>query len=438
MHWLIRFCRTGFGLAALATIHAHALYTEIPPPGSLLVMNLPAQATLSIGATQQVLKGQISVHGSFTAADIKAGVIKLGAFNLTLPDVDQTALTGLKPKRGGAKSVLGIALSASKSAPALKYDDATGVASGHLPVSIDFAQLEELFPSREAQDPKEPDAYDMKKQLGTLTVQIKFDQPLSKTLLEKVSKRYGSVQMKLDANPIADAFGKILVNRYLLDFTRVDLIPIDIGGFAWFEVGRRLCIQPVRIRSSIWDFNPTGAGLAFGQPGANAQWAKADVVFDWRPWMTVTNAGWKIATGGNSAEEADIRASVNEANCIEVFFVQNFDPVDSHGGGATWSSGTASAKIISSDGNAVNGVDFTHLAHELGHVLNLGHPNAPGSLSDSSTNSLMCPSGWNNDNPPRNSQWNKDHVSNPLLQFIFKVRSPGPDCNHDPDCGACP
>jgi len=257
MHWLTRSYRAAFGLAALAAIHAHALYTEITPPGSLMVMNLPAQATLSIGGTQQVLKGQVSAHGSFTAGDIKAGVIKLSAFNLVLPDVDQTALTGIKPKRGGAKSVLGIALSAAKSAPALKYDDATGVASGQLPVSIDFAQLEELLPSREAQDPKEPDAYDMKRQLGTLSVQIKFDQPLSKALLEKVSKRYGSVQMKLDANPVADAFGKILVNRYLLDFARerpLKLGEVDVNaaiGEALFLIANQSRVQNVTLKQEL-------------------------------------------------------------------------------------------------------------------------------------------------------------------------------------------
>jgi hypothetical protein len=47
-------------------------------------------------------------------------------------------------------------------------------------------------------------------------------------------------------------------------------------------------------------------------------------------------------------------------------------------------------------------------------------------------------SGFNNDNPTINSQENKDNVSNPLLKFVFKPRTVGPDCQNNADCGACP
>ena len=62
--------------------------------------------------------------------------------------------------------------------------------------------------------------------------------------------------------------------------------------------------------------------------------------------------------------------------------------------------------MISSDANARNGVDFTHLAHELGHVLGLRHPDAPATASavPANTGTLMCPSGFNNDNPKVNSK----------------------------------
>ncbi len=123
-----------------------------------------------------------------------------------------------------------------------------------------------------------------------------------------------------------------------------------------------------------------------------------------------------------------------------MFFVHDFDPQDRWGGGATWGSGTASAKIISSDGNARGGVDVTHLAHELGHVLGLRHPGdaATANAQPASTGTLMCPSGYLNDNPQINSQENEDLVSNPLLVFTLKLRSPGPDCVDSADCGACP
>ena len=101
-----------------------------------------------------------------------------------------------------------------------------------------------------------------------------------------------------------------------------------------------------------------------------------------------------------------------------------FSPQDMFGGGATAGSGLATAKVVSSDENADFGVDLTHLAHEFGHVLDLPHPPPV-----SSTNTLMCPSGFNNDNPKRNSQENKNNLSNPLLKLSLKLVSPGPDCN---------
>ena len=114
------------------------------------------------------------------------------------------------------------------------------------------------------------------------------------------------------------------------------------------------------------------------------------------------------------------------------------------GGGVTSSGGTESAKVISSDENADFGVDLTHLAHEFGHVLTLKHPGqgfptaALPHRVDGSSNTLMCPSGFNNDNPQRNSQWNKDNVANPLLTFALKPWTVGPDCTDDSDCGSCP
>ena len=49
----------------------------------------------------------------------------------------------------------------------------------------------------------------------------------------------------------------------------------------------------------------------------------------------------------------------------------------------------------------------------------------------------MCPSGFLNDNPPFNSEWNEDNVQNPLFTFSLKLLSAAPDCENDADCGAC-
>src|SRR5690606_5640879 len=163
----------------------------------------------------------------------------------------------------------------------------------------------------------------------------------------------------------------------------------------------------------IFTVHYSGDGLAFGMPGAQTEWGKADVVFTVREWKTVFNAGYSTLTSG---EAAALRATVNDDDCVEVFFVDQFSPNSMWGGGATWGGGTAGTKIISSDEDAEHAIDATHLAHEIGHAITLKHPgegfpnaSAPHRV-DGSTGTLMCPSGFMNDNPRVNSQWNKDSV----------------------------
>jgi hypothetical protein len=333
--------------------------------------------------------------------------------------------------------VLGLSIPASEKEVQLRYDSRSQTASGEIPVQVHFAQLDELFPPQLVKDRTEEDFFVSRTQRGRLKLELKFAEPLDRaaavaTRSRKESRLVASASVQLEVEPLEDR--GIVVAGYRLELQA--RVPLNIAALIIIEVANRLCIQPVRIRSSAGDLSPTGAGLAFGMPGANTQWNKADITFQVRDWMVVTNSDLKVATEG--AEEDQIRAAVNVNDCIEVFFVQNFSPEGLHGGGATWSSGTANAKIISSDGNATFGVDLTHLAHELGHVLNMGHPGNPNGLFDASRNTLMCPSGWHNDNPTRNSQANKTNVSNPLLTFALKAKSPGPDCTNNCDCGSCP
>ena len=240
-------------------------------------------------------------------------------------------------------------------------------------------------------------------------------------------------------------FEKAVVPGLNVKFLKPIFIDWEIAPIVWFEVARSLCIQPVRLLRLTFggrglfpiNIQLSGAGLAFGEPGLRAEWKKADVVFNIREFMTLfSNAHWEMS----ESESGSLRSQVDEDDCIEAFFVNSFDPDDLFGGGATFGSGTASSQVISSDDNARNGVDFTHLAHEFGHVLGLRHPDAAATASavPASTGTLMCPSGFNNDNPRVNSQENEDLLSNPLLRFTLKLRSPGPDCLDSADCGACP
>jgi len=137
----------------------------------------------------------------------------------------------------------------------------------------------------------------------------------------------------------------------------------------------------------------------------------------------------------DEAEATSLRALVNEADAVEVFVVERWDPYYD-GGGACWSSGTASAKIVTCDqqlnvpcpmpsglwgcsageGGTCGAVNYYHLAHELGHALNLLHPgDSRTGMVDGSSGSIMEPSGFCRDNPSVQSAKNCRSASSPLI-----------------------
>ncbi len=400
----------------------------------VLVANTNLKTTLQVGNTQRAADSRMSLHLATSPESLAQGIVGVNDLNLLLMNIDQFLLSNRVP-RGKRTGPVGFALQAlpRNQIHSLKYNPQEMTLEGTLQGRVDFPQLEEIFPSR----PSNEDFFTTRTQRASLQFRIKLDKPLPTSAGDQVLRLDGEMQASLRVAGIADA----KINSYQIHVAPTRFA-LELAIFRLFEVARRLCLQPVKIRANALDLSATGAGFAFGFPGAVTQWGKSDVVFSTRPWMFINNGSLKVASAG--AEETAIRAAVQTDDCVEVFFVENFSPVSLHGGGATWASGTASAQVITSDGNAVGGIDLTHLAHELGHVLALHHPGvgAPNAswpdLTDGNSGTLMCPSGWMNDNPKKNSQGNKTHTANPLLTFSLKVKGPGPDCLGNADCGACP
>lgn len=266
----------------------------------------------------------------------------------------------------------------------------------------------------------------------------------------------GDLIARLDINPNnkqEKLLGKHMSFSKKLKFsTKWRLVPIVEfeywSKFKLYERKKNLCVQPVRTKyreclfemfGLCWLRSPTytysGDGLAFGKPGANDEWGKVDITFTWRNWITIDDTTGKYQSL-TEAEMSSLRSEVNEDDCIEVFFVRKFNPSSTYGGGACWSSGTANAKIISSDEQVACGVDKTHLAHELAHAMGLMHPGSGGNEGDTGT--LACPSGWQRDNPRRNSRDNGNKVVNPLLLNYWGAWTfSNPDCNDSASCGTC-
>ena len=172
---------------------------------------------------------------------------------------------------------------------------------------------------------------------------------------------------------------------------------------------RTLTIQPVGFRSSNSDASPSGSSLNFQMMGANAVWSKCCINFNVLPIHYITNASLKTSSNINN-----IRASYTSpnANAIEVFFVDNNLPAQ--GGGVANACNSILGNIVMSDNNAGNP---QLLAHELGHILGLGHPGATfAGCTEPDDNTVMTPSGSPAvPNSTNNTHWNCINIANPAL-----------------------
>lgn len=397
------------------------------PSGWHIVATQELAATVAIGKTAERVTGRMSVYLRASPATLREGYVEAAGVNVLFTGVPQAPL-GLRVSDQNALGMLGFALAPGKK-QRLRYDAKTGLISGELRMFMDSSAFNALAPR--ATDGRD-DVVVTPTVPVTAAVEFNLGGPLSDRI-DEASKAVGQVNLVIKGERYAQE--KIDIPSLKLSLIKPAVFDWKIAPVLRFEIAQRLCIQPVRLERDLrfgW-FHLTfysGQGLAFGEPQLRHEWRKVDITFDVRDWKSIdSNSYWELSP----TNAGNLRAEVDDDDCIEVFFVNSLNPDATWGGGATWGLGVASSKVITSDDNARGGIDFTHLAHEIGHVLGLDHP--PG---NSSTGTLMCPSGYHNDNPHVNSQENGDNASNPLLTFALKVISAGPDCTDSADCGACP
>jgi hypothetical protein len=430
---------------------------EATPFQAIVSSSIRSQVTVN---NQQIeLRGRFNLHLVGTEEEIAKGSMRVAGLNLAYLGVPQAPFTGMPSKQLRDEGVLTAALPAVQKVQifrdvipdwALLFGQWDGV--------VELSQLADMYQMRTGVgDAKEGDDYVAPTQKATIV------------LLALI--REGDLEPGRGAQQggpgVVDSVGSLFVGFVTEELSLQDarvppyvvaqpaFLPYDFE-ITWLplEAVRRLCVQPVRIGRiqilggwpfPLFDVDLTGKGLPFGQPGANAQWRKADVTFEWRSWKTIWKSQYftlDIADG----EDAALRGEVSDGDCIEVFFVDTFDNPSTWGGGATFSSGLASAKVISSDDNSESvcssgaACNVTHLAHELGHVVTLAHPGTgglPAYRAVGNSGTLMCPSGFTADNPRRNSVGNEMNANNPLFQLSFSLAGPAAECTNDADCGGC-
>lgn len=170
---------------------------------------------------------------------------------------------------------------------------------------------------------------------------------------------------------------------------------------------RNVTVQPVFFRDSAADPAPTGASWSRRMSEARSIWGKLGVGFTESSAVTLTDATNKTA-GSDLAEFARIIGLRSGAG-NEVFVVDN-DIAWLGGAGTSPPTGGAGAKAVLSD----RGTSNTLLAHELGHVMGLGHP--PG---DADANTVMAPTNSHStDNPRRNTLDNLRRITFPQATGI--------------------
>ena len=207
------------------------------------------------------------------------------------------------------------------------------------------------------------------------------------------------------ANGETDQFGTAL------QLNRRALISADLTEPPACEhpgVIRTLDLQPVFLRTDPTDASPTGTTWATRLATANDIWGKVGVSFIELSPITIDTP---LKTNGtNNAEIAAVQG-LRSAAGVEIFLVDN-DMITSGGAATAFDAATntgcgPAGNIVMSD----RGTSNTLLAHELGHVLGLDHPQDLPPLNPGDPNTIMEASGSNSiANPTRNTIVNYSRI----------------------------
>lgn len=245
----------------------------------------------------------------------------------------------------------------------------------------------------------------------------------------------------------ADEITRIIQSYFIiLPFVSMEMQMARLEDFTPIKV---LCLQPIFFKSSASDTSPSGAGgnsLAIGLPSARGLWGQQGILrkgyrLDVREPIVIESAQMKSLDNIDGRDDADAFPTVfpdyDSNSCAELIFVQNFKPDRCRsGGGFTRERGAFDTYAFISDEALASGNARNLVAHEIGHLLGLGHPPPPPSSYFSAPGTVMCAAGCDVLNPGKNARHNIDTAPCPLCTFELAPAFPAADCDAF-DCGEC-
>lgn len=362
----------------------------------------------------------------------KGLLLYLFDFNLVSPGV---------PTGKGNSGLISLRMSGGFDKP-MPYDPRSGLVSWEFPMILHYELIDRIKGFKPAGTEGEMDMFipfteEMKGKLTT-----RFPEPLP----AKVAKA-GKTNVDLDL--ISD------LGSGVLELIREIRITIHGLGIDWNPVrpAQVLKIQPVFIGTGPTDPNRTGSAWDTLMANAHNLWNRCGSVrciqFQINNPIYLNKPAYKVLESKDEARA--LLAEVDVPDAVEVFVVERMTFACDWGGGACYSPGTAAAKIVTCDQQLAvpdpcpcscwrycpsgcgfcmecrtGAVNQYHLAHELGHALNLDHPGG-NDLAESSRCSVMIASGFCADNPDRQSAKNCRNASNPLLYWRISLCTGRPD-----------
>jgi hypothetical protein len=343
-----------------------------------------------------------------------------GNLNLVLTRLNLVS-SGVATKRGNS-GVIGLSLTEPEYRTS--YDTRTGTFSSEFESTLHYAQIDEIMGFIPG-----------KSEEGDLFLSH------TESMAGKIEGRLPEAMQAADEGEVTmNAEIHLELENSVVGSLRSMVVYLDMTKLWWFvhtSPTEILLVQPVFIGTGSSDPSATGTVFNTLLDRSAEIWDRCGAVqcisIRSRTPIYINNNAYRVLN--SEAEAASLRAEVDVTDAVEVFVVEEWDPYFD-GGGACWSSGTASAKIVTCDqqlavpcpmpsglwgcsasaGGSCGDVNYYHLAHELGHALNLLHPGdyRTGMVAGSS-GSIMEPSGFCRDNPDVQSAKNCRSASSPLL-----------------------